>query len=450
MRTDDSNDMEIFTFSGNSRDAVKAVAAEMLSEYEKPDAMQDLAELAKRSREAFNPEDFSRLAMVVPPGALLPDCLKNALRALDSPGEIDTAQFAGIFYGEDKPPGKIAFLFPGQGSQYIAMGRDLVNAFPRAQTVIDRMEALFDHEQTLWEYMYPEAPKDKTDKNRQEDLLRQTDVAQPAIGTISLIMTYILSMYRLFPDAAAGHSYGELSALCAGKRISENDFLRLSVWRGRLMADAAGTDKGQMLAVKAHPDMIGQLVKSTGVDVVLANKNSPEQGVLSGSSDEIEKMVHICRENRIRAMLLPVAAAFHSRLVFNAADGFRQKIRQIEILPGPIPVYSNKTALPYPADEKEAAHLLGKHLESPVHFMDQIMNMHSDGIRVFVEVGPKNVLTGLVHSTLKGSVFTAFSMDASAGKNSGLYDLAVVLCRLGAAGYPIDFRPWKSPERISH
>lgn len=117
------------------------------------------------------------------------------------------------------------------------------------------------------------------------------------------------------------------------------------------------------------------------------------------------------------------------------------------MLPGSIPVYSNKTALPYPADEKEAAHLFGKHLESPVNFMDQIMNMHSDGIRVFVEVGPKNVLTGLVHSILKGFDFHAFSMDASSGKNSGVYDLAAVLCRLAAAGYRVDLRPWGTPGR---
>ena len=141
-------------------------------------------------------------------------------------------------------------------------------------------------------------------------------------------------------------------------------------------------------------------------------------------------------------MGLPVSAAFHSPFVSDAAEGFREKMDSIQIHQGTVPVYSNVTAAPYPEVEIEARHLLGEHLVSPVRFMEQIENMYSDGVRTFVEVGPKKALTGLVQAILKGRTFHAFSMDESSGKRHGLYDLAQVVCRLAAAGYPVDLYPW--------
>ncbi len=434
--------IEIFAVSGESRDAAKARLDKMAPAASLSGDQMKFAVQAKRFRDSFNPGDFSRLLMVVSHDEPFEPLLHQALAFLNDPEKLDFKPPAGIFYGEGDVPGKIAFLFPGQGSQYIGMGRDLVDAFPRTAAVFDAIEPMFKQEQSLRHFIYPELTAEPGEKSRLEGLLRQTDVAQPAIGALSLIMMNILSTFQVFPQAAAGHSFGELTALCAGRRIDETDFLSLSVWRGRLMADACGADKGQMLAVKAHPDAIEQLVKESGADVVVANKNSPEQGVLSGSSPEIEKMLGVCKQQRIRAMLLPVYAAFHSRMVSDAAEGFHRKIDAVEVLPGTIPVYSNKTALPYPADEQETRRLLGVHLVSPVRFMDQINNMHADGVRFFVEVGPKNVLTGLVNAILKGRPFKAFSIDASSGKQGGVHDLAGALCCIGAAGYPVDLRAW--------
>jgi acyl transferase domain-containing protein len=389
----------------------------------------------------FNPGDFARLVMVVPEGSDLQGFLQNGIAFLDA-ATPDPACPPGIFYGEGKRDGKLAFLFPGQGSQYISMGRDLVTTFSEAKPVVDDFEQYFDDEKPLGSFIYPENPVDAADKTRVETLLRQTDIAQPAIGAISLVMMKLLALFNVFPAASAGHSFGELTALCAGKIISEKDFIHLSIWRGRLMAAACGADKGQMLAVKADPDTIGQMVKEHGIDAVLANRNGPEQGVLSGSSPEIEKALQVFKENRIRAMLLPVSAAFHSRHVADAAAGFREKIESAGISPAAIPVYSNKTALPYPTEEKEVRQLFSEHLVSPVNFMEQIRQMHSDGVRIFIEVGPKNALTGLVNSILKGFSFQAFSVDASSGKQGGMNDFAAVLGRLAAAGYPVDLRPW--------
>ena len=403
--------------------------------------------LAEISRNTFNPRDLSRFTMVVPGNFNLSDLLLEATAYLKSNKNGDHSQSVNCFYGEGPATGKIAFLYPGQGSQYIHMGRDLISYFAKTELLIaeciNEIEVLFDHGTPLGSFIFPKIPESGKEKNELETRLRQTAVAQPAIGITSLVLTKLLSRFRVFPDVAAGHSFGELSALCAGKRISERDFLYLSICRGRLMAAACGADSGQMLAVKAHPEKIEELVKENGIEVVLANRNSPDQGVLSGSTGEIGKIFEICRKNKIRAMLLPVSAAFHSRLVSNAADGFGEQLEKVTFTPESIPVYSNQTALPYPASGTQARKVLARHLTSPVNFIDQIMNMHSSGVSVFIEVGPKNALTGLVHAILKGSSFHSFSVDASSGRQSGLNDFAIVLARLSACGYPVDLEKWK-------
>ena len=437
-----TNEIEIFAFSGSRRDELTGALSQVLSGWEKTGDLSYYAAEARQSRGRFNPDDDCRLVLVVPSLEDFRRCLETAVTYMDSPGRISPEGPADILYGEGKPSGKVAFLFPGQGSQYVPMGKDLTDFFQDAKIAVEDMERFFDNEKPLRSFIFPPNPTDKNEKNQLESALRQTEIAQPAIGAVSLAMIKTLALFNVYPDAAAGHSYGELSALCAGGRLGETDFFRLSVWRGRLMADACGPDKGQMLAVKAHPDKILEIMKESGLDLVLANKNSPEQGVLSGATPDIAQMQKICKDHRLRAMVLPVSAAFHSRLVSNAAEGFRGKIDAVDILPAAIPVYSNQTALPYPSDPAETRRLLGEHLVSPVNFLDQVKNMHAAGVRTFIEAGPKNVLTGLVKTILKGDSFQAFSVDASSGKQHGLHDLARVLARLAADGYPVDLTPW--------
>jgi acyl transferase domain-containing protein len=197
-----------------------------------------------------------------------------------------------------------------------------------------------------------------------------------------------------------------------------------------------------MMAVKAPLDQIAAMFNSDETGVVLANKNSPDQGVLSGPTKEIIKLKNLFKEHKIRTTPLPVAAAFHSSLVRDAAEPFQQTLEQFVFRPSGIPVYSNTSGAPYPDSPQEAKILLGRHMINPVNFVDEIEHMHRDGCRVFVEVGPKSVLTGLVKSILEGKDFFAISIDQTSGRRSGLGDLAKALCHLASIGYPVDLARW--------
>ncbi|MCF8036769.1 MAG: ACP S-malonyltransferase [Desulfobacteraceae bacterium] len=350
----------------------------------------------------------------------------------------------GVFFGTQAPAGKLAFVFPGQGSQYPFMGRLLLEMFAESKPVADLAEQAFDRNPPLLSYIYPEDAGTQDTAAYNEAALRNTDVAQPAIGVISHVMVEILRRHGVFPDAACGHSYGELTALWAGGKIRNTDFMSLSVARGSLMASAgnASEDPGAMLAVRTPSEKIETLIREHEADLVLANRNSPSQSVLSGPTEEIDRMREICRKNRIISAKLPVSAAFHSRLVMDAAAPFHQHLESVPFCPGNIPVYANTTAAPYPADERGARDLLGRHLLQPVNFIDEIRHMHEDGVRTFVEVGPRAVLTGLIKNILSDLSHNAFSVDESAGKKSAVLDMAFAICRIAALGYPVDLEKW--------
>ena len=400
--------------------------------------------LGENTRREFSQKAPFRLLLACTDPASACEKLDAAAHWLQDKQDGTASLPPGVFFGTQAPPGKLAFIFPGQGSQYPFMGRLLFDVFAESKPVLDMAEAAFDRNPPLISYIFPEDAGKPETAAGSEAALRNTDVAQPAIGVISRVMVEILRRHGVFPDAACGHSYGELTALWAGGKIRSTDFMDLSVARGSLMASAgnASEDRGAMLAVRAPSEKIETLIHEHGADLVLANRNSPSQSVLSGPTEEIERIREICRKNRIISAKLPVSAAFHSRLVMDAAAPFQQHLESVPFFPGHIPVYANDTTAPYPADEHSARELLGRHLLQPVNFINEIRHMHEDGVRTFVEVGPREVLSGLVKSILSERPHNAFSVDASAGKKSAVLDMAFALCRIAALGYPVDLAKW--------
>jgi len=441
---------EIIAFSALNEHQLKQDVQRFKTSVDNAPSHEGISAKAAKTRNNFSAKDPFRFLLVLEPSNDVINLLDRAVHALEDNTSQEAWQFENMFYGGPEPSGKMAFIFPGQGSQYVDMGRELVCFFPDAMNVLERANKTFESTGCLTDHIYPLSAQNKKDRHFQEDTLRKTDIAQPAIGAISMAMLKILQHFGLQPDAVCGHSFGELSALCAAGWIDIESFLSLSITRGRLMAkvdDNNHQNHGGMLAVKAPLHELEKLIKNTKADVVLANRNSPEQGVLSGSLDAIIRAEEKCRKKGFRTVRLPVSAAFHSPLVQHAQKPFTRAIENISILPSDIPVFSNTTGSSYPADPEKARQLLGRHLLSPVDFISEIKNLFNMGVRTFVEVGPKSVLTGLVKSILEGQNFKAVSIDKSFGKPSGITDLAQTLALVASLGHFVDLSAWEPRDK---
>ncbi len=438
--------IQIAAFSGPDSKTLKNQLDAFAQELGTAENPETVARVCFETRRTFDEVDACRLLMVLDREADRPELLAAAAQALEDNRDKNQWQSGETFFSSQPKTGKLAFLFPGQGSQYVNMARDLACCFPEAHAAFETANAIDIDGSPLGQLIFPRPAASREETAQQEENLRRTDAAQPAIGAASLGMLKILDRFNIKPEAAAGHSYGELTALYAAGRLDEETFFSLSSDRGRFMAAAgnnASGESGTMLAVRAPLEDIESLLATLDSDVILANRNSPTQGVLSGSSRGVEAALEACREKGFRAVKLPVAAAFHSHLVENARKPFEKSLARASFAPADIPIFANTTGAVYPESEDEARATLGAQLTSTVHFKEEIDNLYQADIRTFLEVGPKPVLSGLVRQILKGREHLAIALDPSAGKTFGLKDLAKALCRLAAAGHTVDLTQWE-------
>jgi len=441
--------VEIVALSSSSREKLNECVKEFKACVDNGMTYKEIAIKAAKTRRDFTPEDPHRLLLVLEHSQNLSDLFAKALDALKAGIKENIGNKNNIYYSSIKKPGQIAFIFPSQGSQYVGMGRDLVCTFPEALNVLEKANDKFKGKYRLSDYIYPIPAYTSEEKKSQEERLRKTDIAQPAIGAVSLAMLKILERFGINPAATCGHSFGELTALCAAGWIDEDTFFRLSISRGRLMAEAGKNkdhDSGAMLAVKAPLDLLYDLIADKNLDVILANRNSPNQGVLSGSTEAIFRAEEICRKEGFKTVKLPVSAAFHSIFIADAQRPFAESLMDVKITPSDIPVFSNTTGKPYPLDPEKAKKILGEHLLQPVDFKSEIEYLFKSGVRTFIEVGPKSVLTGLVKSILADHNFLSISLDRLSGTRFGVADLATTLCHLASLGYPVELSKWEHPD----
>ncbi len=354
----------------------------------------------------------------------------------------------GVNFGSGPSSGKVAVLFPGQGSQYVGMLRELACLFP------EMLDALAEANQSaarLSDRVYPPTRYDAERLKDDDAALRETHYAQPAIGAVSFGAWRVLrERFGLEADAFAGHSYGELVALAAAGRMASHDLFAMSRLRGELMARQRGGDPGSMLAVLAPLADIEAVLQKEGLKLVVANKNAPKQTVLSGGTSEVERAQKAFSAARMKCARLPVAAAFHSEFVAVAAGPFREGLESVEFLAARAPVFANTTASEYPADASVAKDLLANQLAKPVAFVDEIRAMAEAGVRTFVEVGPGSVLTRLAESILSDAGITdaeVCTLDPSSGKRSGVLELGSLLARLAAQGVPVRLAAWEAESR---
>ncbi len=413
--------------------ALDALAARLAADEQPPlDALAH--ELALRSRD--RPREAPTLALVVESHDDLRAKLARA-RELLAAGEARVHERDGIHWSEQplSAEGRVAFLFPGQGSQLVDMGRELAIAFPEAREQLELADRVLAerYERPLSSYVFPPPSFTPEEQRRRQTEVTDTHVAQAALGATELAYVRVLEALGVEPELTAGHSYGEFAALAAAGGIDAEQLLRISEARGRYMKEAAEAEAGAMVAVDAPPDALASLLEGGGV--VTANLNSPRQTVLSGPREHVEAALEWCREREIGARMLPVACAFHSPHVAGAQQRLAQLLEQTTIAVPRIPVYSNTSGDAHGQQASAIAELLSEHLIRPVEFVRELEAMYRDGARVFVEVGPRSVLTGLVPQILGEREHLAVAMERSG--RPGLLSLLHCLAALASEGVPV-------------
>lgn len=285
---------------------------------------------------------------------------------------------------------KIAFLFPGQGSQYVGMGLDLSNALPEAKALFELADEICRR------------PISKLCFEGPMDDLTLTVNLQPAVTAVSLALLAALDQFGVQPMIAGGHSLGEYAALVAAGVISNRDALALVNKRGELMHRESLEHPGTMAAVIGMPvEEVKRIVEEVrGKDILgIANHNTAEQIVITGESEPVSRAVLRVKEKKCKAIPLKVSGAWHCALMDRAVTDFRQFMEDIPFSAPRITLLFNATA-EEEANPGKIKDIMAQQLVSPVRWYDIILRMRREGIDTFVEVGPKNVLTGLVKKIL--------------------------------------------------
>jgi [acyl-carrier-protein] S-malonyltransferase len=298
---------------------------------------------------------------------------------------------------------KIAFIFPGQASQYPCMGRALALEFPEAKAVFDEADAAlgFSISQLCFE--------------GSEEALKLTENTQPAILTVSMAAYRALEKRGVTPDFVAGHSLGEYSALVAAGGLDFATAVKIVHARGRYMQEAVPAGEGAMAAILGlAPAEVADICKKAADHQVVspANLNSPEQTVISGNAAAVKRAVEIASQSGAkRAVILPVSAPFHCALMLPAQQRLEPDLRAAKFSALRFPLVTNVDAEAITSGEEARGSLI-RQVTQPVRWLDSIHEMIEAGVTIFVEVGPGKVLSGLLRQ-IDRSVRTLNVEDAA-------------------------------------
>jgi [acyl-carrier-protein] S-malonyltransferase len=283
--------------------------------------------------------------------------------------------------------GRIAFLFPGQASQYPGMGRELAENHPAARQVFEEADRALGI--SLSQICFAGS----------EEELKLTANTQPAILTCSVAAHHVLAEKGIRPDFVAGHSLGEYSAVVAAGGLGFSDTVKLVRKRGTYMQEAVPAGKGAMAAIMGlSPAVVADACKRAAEGEVCApaNLNSPDQTVISGSAAAVKRAVEIASQlGAKRAVILPVSAPFHSALMMPAQERLEKELRQVAFAKLQVPLVTNVDADTVITGE-EARDALIRQVSQPVRWEESVRLLIEEGVTTFVEVGPGKVLTGLL------------------------------------------------------
>ncbi len=416
--------------------ASEAALVERLRAVEKEaEAGRALAATAPAESDLRAPE---RLAIDYANATELAEKSGSALKALtaNQPAMWKALRAQGIFRGRGPAP-KVAFLYTGQGSQYVNMLAQIRTVEP----IVAETFAEADRVMTpllgkpLSKYIFVDQADAEAVAKAEEDL-RQTEITQPTVLAIDLALTRLLAAYGIAPDFTMGHSLGEYGALVAAGALPFKDSLEAVSARGRGMTQVATKDNGRMAAVFAPLEEIERILKTIDGYVVIANVNSNRQGVIGGTSRAVEQAMEAFQKAGYDVAPLPVSHAFHTSIVAGASEPLRRVLERLHLESPRLPVVANTNGEFYPTGPgvvPQMLDILTQQVASPVQFVKGLRTLYDAGARVFVEVGPKKALQGFAEDVLggNGDVLSLFTNHPKIG------DLAAfnqALCGLYAAG----------------
>jgi acyl transferase domain-containing protein/phosphopantetheinyl transferase len=430
---------EVFIVEAESRQSVIERAGK-LKEYVAREAELSFKDLAFSINSQLQGKP-SRLAVVATSAEDLAQKLSLALGKLAKPECRQIKDNSGIYFFEEPLQGKLAFLFPGEGAQYQNMLLDLCLHFPEVRRCFDLADRALTHGSRRVlpsDLIFPRSILAEAEKSIIEKALWQIDGAVEGVLVGNSAMWALLSSLEIRPDVIAGHSTGDYSAMFASKIIELADeeyvetILEWNKAHGRL-AEQAPVPESTLIAVAADSTTVLSVVEAVGGELYLAMDNCPHQSVLVGSKIAAEQAIEHLRRRGIIYEILPFDRPYHTPMFQAYAEGAgREFFARLPVRPPTTETYSCTTADRYPTSVEEIRKLFVEHWTGPVLFTETVKKMYEDGVRLFVEAGPRGNLTAFVSDILRGKPHLA--MPANLPRRSGITQLNHLVGVLAAQG----------------
>jgi malonyl CoA-acyl carrier protein transacylase/acyl carrier protein len=383
-----------------------------------------------------------RLAIVYAGPADLRDKLEQVDAALSGQTPLSALRSASDFYYcSDNIPARLAFLYPGQGSQRVGMLGGLRAALPYFEDNLKRLDGLWTSltNESLVPLIYPSA-----DNSDMETTLRRTSNAQPVLGLVSTALRLSLEGLGIRATMHAGHSYGELPALCAAGYFDERVLFRLSRERGKLLEAAGKEASGAMIAIAAGVTEAEAFCRHAAVELEIVNLNAPRQVVAAGTTDAVARLEALASEAGLPVKRLNTACAFHSSLMAPARYMWRRFIEhEFEPVVGAsrraaATAWSNVSGRPYPDSMEDVRELLTQQIVSPVYWSGICEDLQDAGANIFIEVGAGRTLSDLMMKNLKPGQDTLIQ-PADPGHDDACKHTVQLIARLAVRGVDVDW-----------